>query len=189
MARSDIQTAWDRIEAFLAAHAPHVLATLRPGATDAEIRELETSVGTALPPAFVESLRRHDGQDDPSRMADLFNFNHLLSVRQIIDDRAMKLDLFDGWGEIEWLVPDKIKNVTWSPGWIPFTEADGDGYVLDLDPTERGTLGQIFYRLHDDNPTELTATSFAEFLSRIGEGLSNGDYEMNDGIPHVKGLL
>jgi cell wall assembly regulator SMI1 len=47
-------TIWDRFEAMLIAHAPNLLGTLRPPATEAQIALAESELGVQLP----EDIRR-----------------------------------------------------------------------------------------------------------------------------------
>jgi cell wall assembly regulator SMI1 len=40
-----MKTIWDRIHVWLASHAPEVLASLRPGASEEELRSAEAEMG------------------------------------------------------------------------------------------------------------------------------------------------
>src|SRR5688500_20298705 len=53
---------WTRLESYLQANAPSVLATLLPPATDAQIARAEAALGVRLPPDLAASLKMHDGQ-------------------------------------------------------------------------------------------------------------------------------
>jgi len=60
--------AFARIDAWLEAHAPEVLARLRPGASEEELAGAETALGRALPTSLRTSYGAHDGaKDDMSR--------------------------------------------------------------------------------------------------------------------------
>src|SRR3954452_15189159 len=59
--RDRVDQAWDRIETWLAGHAPRTLATLIPPAQPSEIRAAEESLGVTFPPGLVASLLRHNG--------------------------------------------------------------------------------------------------------------------------------
>ncbi len=54
----------DRIERWLARHAPDTLARWQPPAARAEIAAVEEAVGMAFPSALVDLLLRHNGMDD-----------------------------------------------------------------------------------------------------------------------------
>jgi hypothetical protein len=53
---------WPRIERWLAAHAPDLAASLRPGATADAIDALERDLAIALPPDVRAAWLVHDGQ-------------------------------------------------------------------------------------------------------------------------------
>jgi cell wall assembly regulator SMI1 len=55
---------WDRLESHLREHAPSVLQTLNPPATDDQIRAAEQTLARKLPDDLAASLRVHDGQRD-----------------------------------------------------------------------------------------------------------------------------
>ncbi|GLC42449.1 hypothetical protein PLESTF_000813600 [Pleodorina starrii] len=54
--------AWTTIKGWLAANMPEILATLRPGLSEAEACAIESELGFALPPALKVLYRLHDGQ-------------------------------------------------------------------------------------------------------------------------------
>jgi cell wall assembly regulator SMI1 len=54
---------WDRIHVWLAANAPHVLASLRPGASEEQLRAAEATMGCRLPDDVRAAYRIHDGQE------------------------------------------------------------------------------------------------------------------------------
>src|SRR5215471_12466816 len=55
---------WDRIHFWLAGNAPLVLASLRPGATEEQIRAAERELGVTLPEDVKACYRIQDGQND-----------------------------------------------------------------------------------------------------------------------------
>ncbi|MFB7225708.1 SMI1/KNR4 family protein [Streptomyces sp. NPDC056227] len=56
-----VEESWDRIESWLARHAPVTHGLLRPPAVLADIAAAELRLGVAFPPDLRESLLRHDG--------------------------------------------------------------------------------------------------------------------------------
>lgn len=180
--RMSVSESWSIIEKVLAEKAPQVAGTLRAGAGPEDIALLESRIGLKIPSDFRESLEIHDGQDDPSRLLGIFNYNLLSPISQVIADYEMLRDLFEPEPPIDWLVPDKIQNRIWAPGWVKVTEAEGDGYVIDMSPAKNGSLGQVFYRSHDDNPTEVKAASFGTLLSRVAALMAEGTYSLEQGV-------
>jgi cell wall assembly regulator SMI1 len=181
-----IEQSWSIIERVLLTTFPSTAATLNSGASLEKIAELEALVGRPLPADFRASLCRHDGQSDPTRQLDLLNFNRLLTIDEMLHEWKMMTELFADFGAIDWLQPVKIKNLVWSPGWIKFSDADGDGFVLDLDPTDLGSYGQVFYRPNAENQTQTWADSYSGFLARLAEILDQGGYELENGCPYVQ---
>lgn len=57
-----VAESWRRIEAWLDEHLPATRASLRPGATRADLAEFEAAIGRPLPKDARESLAIHDGQ-------------------------------------------------------------------------------------------------------------------------------
>ncbi|GLI60758.1 hypothetical protein VaNZ11_002988 [Volvox africanus] len=55
--------AWSQIKGWLAANMPEILATIRPGLSEAEVVQVEADMGLTLPPALKVLHRLHDGQD------------------------------------------------------------------------------------------------------------------------------
>ncbi|GME76631.1 unnamed protein product [Ambrosiozyma monospora] len=76
----------------------------------------------------------------------------------------------------------EIKNVWWAPKWIPFTE-DGAGqhYFIDLDPTDKGTVGQLGSFDHEVGIDMLLGKSFHEFFSNYVRDIYDGKYSALDG--------
>ncbi|MFJ4868441.1 SMI1/KNR4 family protein [Streptomyces sp. NPDC088757] len=56
-----VEESWDRIESWLARHAPVTHGLLRPPAAPADVAAAELRLGVAFPPDLRESLLRHDG--------------------------------------------------------------------------------------------------------------------------------
>ncbi|MFE5097389.1 SMI1/KNR4 family protein [Streptomyces sp. NPDC056638] len=56
-----VEESWDRIESWLARHAPVTHGLLRPPAVLADIAAAELRLGVAFPPDLRELLLRHDG--------------------------------------------------------------------------------------------------------------------------------
>ncbi|MEU8504415.1 SMI1/KNR4 family protein [Streptomyces brevispora] len=82
---SEREESWDRIESWLARHAPVTHGLLRPPAVLADIAAAELRLGVAFPPDLRESLLRHDGVE--------------------LQDGTLRLDYYgplSGVGEIVW---------------------------------------------------------------------------------------
>ena len=200
-----IRTLWNVIETELDQHAPLILKSLNPGATEDLVAQLEGIVGLSLPEDMRQSLLVHDGQSpkisylDGTRMktgaVSLFETNWLLPVESIISfwtsmrDLA-KGDLFDVY-RCDWpgLQKDsRIKHVNyWNTGWIPITDSEGDFFCSDLAPAAMGCPGQVFHFCNGDHwprgdgvrPWLVLAPNYTTWLAMIASLLTEGRYQVD----------
>ncbi|WP_375576326.1 SMI1/KNR4 family protein [Paracidovorax oryzae] len=157
---------WDRLEAWLKANDPVLLADLNPPASDADIQKLEQQIGVKLPTDFIECLKVHDGQRGEAGW--LFSDSEFLSSQRILDEWALWKDLLDS-GDFDGAEADPdtgVQPIWWSPKWIPFTyNGAGDHLCLDLDPARDGRTGQVITLWHDDDTRKKKADSFAQWFA------------------------
>jgi cell wall assembly regulator SMI1 len=177
-----IEECWEIIDKIVRDSVPDVSKTLNHGASKDEINNLQDDIGIKLPDDFIKSLLIHNGQNDPTRLKCLFNYNHIMSIKEIIAGYNMFKEIFEQDEFIDWIKPDKIINKTWDIGWIKFTECEGDGFVLDMQPGLNGIKGQIFYRAHDDNTITTTADSYSDFLTDIAIMLKENQFIIKNGV-------
>ncbi|KVO63756.1 hypothetical protein WT66_12150 [Burkholderia stagnalis] len=166
-----IAAAWSRLDAWrrtLPADAPE---PFRGPASDEDLRALEAGLGVALPAAWRESLRLHDGQE--AGRTEPFAGETLLSARQILvqwsiwHDLVARGDLADCEGEPE----PGIRGDWYNLKWIPLTHnGSGDHLCIDLDPDEGGRIGQVIRVWHDSPEREHVAESVGEWLARVVPG-------------------
>lgn len=179
----EIDAAWDIIERVLHDQLTEVADTLRAPVTDDQLDRLAATVGQPLPADFVASLRRHDGQDNPTGLLDLFDHLTLLSVEAMIEQADMRVDALGDDLDSEdysWMTPDKVRTIPHCRGWLQFTAAETDGYALDLDPLPSGDRGQVIW-LPIDGPTpEPEFPSYGAWLSAYAEKLDTGQFTIDD---------
>lgn len=182
-ARMDIDAAWDIIERVLHDRLPEVAKTLRGPISEANLDRLAGTVGQHLPEEFVVSLRRHDGQTNPTGLLDLYDHLTLLSAEAMVEHSDMLVaalgdDLDDD--AYSWMTPDKVRAIPNCRGWLQFTAAESAGYALDLDPLPAGDRGQVIY-LPIDGPTPAPEyPSFREWLSTYAEKLDAGQFQIDE---------
>jgi len=69
----------------------------------------------------------------------------------------------------------------WRPGWLPFTDANGDMLVIDTDPSPRGTSGQVFKFYNSGGRSlQVVAASFAEWLSSLADELEARRFRLDE---------
>lgn len=177
-----IDAAWDIIERVLHDRLPAVAETLRGPVSDEDVQRLASTAAQDLPEDFVMSLRRHDGQSNPTRLLDLFDHYTLLSADAMIDTSDMRVDALgdDVDDLIGWMTPEKVRPIMNCRGWLQFADAEGSGYALDLDPLPAGTPGQII-SLPVDGPTPTPEfPSYGAWLSLYAEKLDAGAFRIDE---------
>lgn len=177
----DIARAWETIERVLAEHLPEVAATLRPPATDAQLARLADAVGE-LPEDFAAGLRIHDGQDNPTRLLDVYDHLTFLSVDAMLEHHEMRIDALGDdvdTDEYDWMSPERVRAIPNCRGWLQFTDSEGEGHALDLDPLPAGERGQIIW-LPVDGPTpEPVAPSYGAWLADLAQRLDAGAFRVD----------
>jgi cell wall assembly regulator SMI1 len=148
-------------------------APFRPGATDHDLERLAAATGLVLPDDLRALLRASDGQDDPGQLYGPLNFHHFLTIDEIIEMHHM---LTDAVGDMATPVeqPAHYRWTVWSESWLPFLAFQGDCYLLDLDPGERGTAGQVVFRPNVPDLDEPKAPSLPAFLARAADLVETG---------------
>ncbi|KVN09786.1 hypothetical protein WT09_26280 [Burkholderia stagnalis] len=164
--------AWSRLDAWrrtLPADAPE---PFRGPASDEDLRALEAGLGVALPEAWRESLRLHDGQE--AGRTEPFAGETLLSARQILAQWSIWHELVarGDLADCEGGEPEPgIRGDWYNLKWIPLTHnGSGDHLCIDLDPDEGGRIGQVIRVWHDSPEREHVAESVGEWLARVVPG-------------------
>jgi cell wall assembly regulator SMI1 len=168
---------WDRIHVWLAANAPTVLQSLRPGATDEQIRAAEREMGVTLPDDVKAAYRIHDGNAGAS----FLHGRYWNSLEEMVKDwRSLKALYDDGESaRSDVFVPgEATRSDFWHPAWIPLAvREDGNFCALDLAPAPDGDVGQILYWWRDmDSPRAVAHYSFTHWLDDFVEELEAGEW-------------
>jgi cell wall assembly regulator SMI1 len=180
---------WDRIHVWLAAHAPDVLESLAPGATDEQIRAAEEAMGVTLPDDVRACYRIHNGQrpvlvnvtywPDLRCVPAFLHGEKWASLDRMVKQWRRMKQLLDGgsFAGISSRPSVLIRSDWWHPKWLTLTE-DSTGYVkcLDLAPQRTGQVGQVIFWCHDDAGRGVLAWSFSEWLVRFAYALEAGQY-------------
>ena len=168
---------FDRFKEWLKANYNDGIADLNPGASDEEIKELENTIGLALPKDYIEVLKMHNGQKGES--AWLFDSQEFLSTTRIIDEwnNWNKFSSSDEFPKTSINADLGVKAQWWNKKWIPFSSnGSGDHYCMDLDPTPAGNNGQVITLWHDYEERELVSTNFKEWFVSYVDQLFTGDF-------------
>lgn len=155
------------------------------GVSDKEFARLEKVLGFSLPNEFREIYRIHNGSDNVGVFG-VFWF----SIDVIINYYHIWIDLYNegclkNKSKDFGCQPnnDAIKSDFWfNPKWIPITRNFlGDVKVIDLAPSESGTVGQIVQVWQDSPKRELQAVSLTALFEQFAIDLENDKYMIDDG--------
>lgn len=167
---------WQRVERFLQTHSPDTAATLAPATSDQEIAALEEAIGLTLPRTFRESLKVHNGQDDPTHSRAFTSEGLLLSTAAIAERWKMLTEIDEGErsrgrpGYGQW----------WKTTCIPFTDAEGNMLCIDIDPGLNDRAGEVVCHVHDGEIERGIAASYRGWLSSLVDRLEAGHFQIDD---------
>jgi len=182
-----IRQTWKRIEAWLSRKHPSGSDLLAPGATPQQVEKLATDFGGTLPEGLCAMLRIHNGNDPAFEFARIVHSGpydcgggtfKLLSIKEMIDKwRVLNeaIDLSSDENALE-APPVGVKALYWQPtGWLPIALGDDtDCFVVDLDPAEGGTVGQVFAWYPAEGPGCVVAASVEAWLGRLADCMESG---------------
>ncbi|MFE9636900.1 SMI1/KNR4 family protein [Streptomyces sp. NPDC006463] len=160
-----VAASWQRIDAWLARHAPDRLAELRPPASAFAIDQLEITLNVRLPVDLRASLLCHDGD---SSYLGILPCGPLYSTEQIVKVRQMRVEIWEGEDD-----PDEQEAPWWGAQWIPFAGSDGDEHFIDAGQgLWQDHLGRA---AHDDHAYFLGWPSLGSWLHEVAEAMENHD--------------
>ncbi|MDC0670633.1 SMI1/KNR4 family protein [Nannocystis radixulma] len=162
----DLETSWEVIESWLEQNAPEVACSLRSSAHEDDLAALAMDAGASLPPAFIESWRRHDGTTE---MFDMFHGHYYLMPIAELHPIWTSMRTGDG----RWQPPEGYR-----PGWMPIaTSRQGQLVYLTLDGEEAGEL-----LAESGTGVERIASSLEALFSDVNALLVNDVYEYSEDI-------
>ncbi|WP_433938148.1 SMI1/KNR4 family protein [Paenibacillus lautus] len=155
------------------------------GAPSDRLKQFEEEFGIALPEDFRSFYSKKDGSGYafhvlyPGNEGDgeytpfyLMSLDEMREVKSYFCERDERLDAYYGPEEVQRL-DSEIKPYLFHKAWYPFaTMAGGSLYLmLDFDPAEPGTSGQIIMYVHDPDFVYYIAPSFTELLQASNRNL------------------
>lgn len=168
---ADLTPIFERLENWLAAHAPRIHAELEEGASDADLDALEVATGHKLPAAYRALYRRHLywGQTFP---LDHVPLGHVLREWQVWQQLEAEFQEMQGHTShpAGAITPQYI-----NLGWIPFLKDWGGNSVgIDLAPGPGGVSGQVITFGRDERDKYVLADSLQAFLTEYVARLEAG---------------
>jgi cell wall assembly regulator SMI1 len=176
-----VEVVWKELTEWFGQNAPELLETFRPGASEAEVTDLEAHIGLELPDDFRTFLQICNGQyghEGFRHSRARFYSGDLMPIEDIKSDWSMMQDLLEKgtFTESTAYPGEGVKKMWWNPAWVPFLFwLSADNTVLDLDPTEGGTRGQVVIFWHDQGDRDVDQPSFTAWLEYIMDGIKSGE--------------
>lgn len=153
------------------------------GATNKQIEALEEKFDIKIPEDLKELYRYKNGSEDfyllfPNDKCNReFKFS-LLSLEEIdeqkeyFQNRDALLTEFYSYDDDEFtkkllkrMEDSRVKPYLFNKKWIPFAEASGDiNLMMDFDPDDDGTYGQIICYIHDPDEIAYVAKTITEII-------------------------
>ncbi|WP_406096348.1 SMI1/KNR4 family protein [Kitasatospora purpeofusca] len=178
MITSTVEQSWDRIESWLARHAPVTHGLLRPPALRADIAAAELRLGVAFPPDLRESLLRHDGVELQDGTLRLDYYGPPSGVGEIVRSTEFLREVGEDIAEEEAELAEEERDeyaywprerllITLGIGW-----QSSDGLFLVTRPgLHHGRVGRYF----DETGSTFTPwTGLRHVLSDFSTALENG---------------
>lgn len=181
--QEDIAPILARLDAWYDAHLPRDVYRFNPPAADGEVDALERLLGIALPDAYRQLYRWHDGEDGDRRGH--FYGLPLLPLRQVQSEWRMWKRVIEDIGGSRYAIPaagwpdDTVDPAYFNPRWIPLTsDGSGNHIGIDLDPWPLGRIGQIILFGRDEDVKVVLAESLGTFLEWIADLLEGGNFRL-----------
>jgi cell wall assembly regulator SMI1 len=188
-----MKTPWEQIEAWLAAHAPHLLRNLRKGAAPSALAKLEAQIQRDLPESVRAFYAIHDGQKSQCPNG-LFYSLQFMPLARVLESQRVWAGLVDMNDELAHAMCSSpsghIKPVYANPLWIPFADDQSGNHLgIDLAPDVEGSEGQVIVFGRDENCKRLVAQSFEAFIDIFIEQLEAGNFVIREKILGFKNYL
>lgn len=185
----DLTAAWTTWTATLAAAG--LAPVLRPPADPAAVAAAGAASGVPFPADLVALYALADGQDRAPHAPQVFPQHRFLPV-------ADALAVWGGWRDLARQegpegMADHAEHVTvrpgdparreyWLPGWWPLAEdGGGNALVVDTDPADGGTVGQIVVAGPDEDQRRVLAPGVTAYL-RLLAVADLGTEDVGDGV-------
>lgn len=178
-----VTKAWTELEKTIKKHAPKTLATLLPGASEAQIGEAEKALGFKLPADVKAFFMTHSGEEPAEVVADgALDYGYLLPL---VGENDSCVAEHSKWREmLNGVEDDSVKGLTFNAEkaklWLPFSK-DYGGITLMVDCNPDGAGMVIKYDTEGKYLLKTLATDFADYLEKEAEKLEQGTRGEDDG--------
>ena len=167
----EMERHWRRIETWLWLNSAKLVDALGPPASADAIVRAEVAMSLSLPPPFVASVSRHDGQD--LKAPALLGRWALLPLTQVVHKWLILGDSAGAEEDSDCVFTEgPVRPRLWDRSWVPFaTTATGDYLALDLHPPAGGARGQIVSWSQSSSFRSVVAPHLGAWFSQVLERL------------------
>jgi cell wall assembly regulator SMI1 len=183
---NNIPSLWAEVDDWLKSNMPDAVP-MPEGVSSLALEKSEKQLGFRLSSALKEFWQVHDG----SRGIWLHKYGVLNSLNAMLQSWEQEVDPW-GDGENDHLAEPKdpsVKKKWFARKWLPIVDSwTGDYLCVDLDPSKKGSVGQIVYWRHDAGPVNVAAPSFESLFQIFVDELKAGVYVPkvnNEGKPYL----
>ena len=177
--KTGIDKTWARLRKWYEDHLPKDICCFEKGASLQQIRKVERHCGVTFPKEVEESYLVCNGL----HRCGLSYFGYFNSLKEVVTRWDFYRGVDEEKGGFDWPRSfdadphPAIKKVYWNRLRIPLTDnQDGNGVFLDLDPTKKGTVGQIIFLRRLEGPLTKLADGLKSWLEQFLKDLKAGKY-------------
>ncbi|MEQ7051904.1 SMI1/KNR4 family protein [Paenibacillaceae sp. P-4] len=159
------------------------------GVTDKQFDDFERDFSISLPTDFKAFYKLKDGSGYPLNLLytsykdscipfTFLSLDDIRDTKKFFCDRDHLMSEYYSDEEISKL-DSRIKPYLFNKQWFPFAQVVGGSLylMLDFDPTEHGTVGQVIFYVHDPDFVYFIAPTFSELLQDTIQNLEDDWYE------------
>lgn len=150
-----------------------------PGASELSVESLESVIEQDLPDDYWTFLHEHDGQRRDTKP--LLGVYRLMSINEMEIEYIRRVDEARKGHTFSYAGVSDVRvqaGLDWRPGWLFFAREDADGnfFVMDFSPTEKGTSGQIFQHCYESPDFRVLANSFSHLVQITCDQIKAGNH-------------
>jgi cell wall assembly regulator SMI1 len=177
----------NELEDWLRDHLPEVAADLRSGATQDQLEKFSTALGIDVPDEFLNLYAWHNGQEMSVNTGPWYGLIFIPLDRVLSECEMWRKVLRESGAEslaslsgyMTSTPPDFVRKLYASDRWIPFAYDGGSNYLgIDLDPDEKGTVGQVISFGRDEERKIAVAPSISSFINWMLSELKSGNFNI-----------
>ena len=171
---------WEVYKDTLGRKYPKLTENMNKGASNDDILRFEQTIGITVPNMFKRMYKANNGDNQEMLCGCILGF-HLYSLDEILYEWNDWKDIPDN-SDFKTSTPDGyIKKRYTDPGWIPLCDDNGSNYIgIDLDPDEKGTVGQVINFGRDEDDKIVLADSLDSFLERLCRIINSPHFSLEE---------